>query len=168
MRHAQKFKKSIKAFRIKKSEQEQERYGLLDSGATHNVREVKEDEEDHTLIPIEVEVAFNSEVKSQLFMTKSGTIVGPKGTETIISTHEAIAAGCNVQWKEEGVEVSKEDIILPVQIKGGTPVLPNNVCLELIEEIEKAKMTQTKTKKGDDTEFQLKDVWPQLRCALSC
>ena len=58
-----KFNKSIKAFKIKKSEPKEERYGLLDSGATHNVREVKEDEEHHTLIPIEVEVAFDSEVK---------------------------------------------------------------------------------------------------------
>ena len=44
------------------------------------------------MIPIEVEMAFDSYVKAKLFMTRSGTIVGPKGTETIVSTHEAAIA----------------------------------------------------------------------------
>lgn len=51
----------IKAFRIKDIEEDGERYGLLDSGATHSVREVQEKEEYHTLIPIDVQVAFSSE-----------------------------------------------------------------------------------------------------------
>ena len=63
-----KFNKSIKAFRNKKSEQEEGRYGLLDSGATHNVREMKKDEDYEGIVPIEVEVAFDSEVKAELFM----------------------------------------------------------------------------------------------------
>ena len=100
-------------------------------------------------------------------MTKGGTIVGPKGTETIISTHETIAAGYNIQWKEDGVEFSKGDIKLPVQIKGGTPVLPNEVCLELIGEIERARTKQTKVKEEEESGFQSQDVWPQLRSALA-
>ena len=62
---------------------------MLDSGATNNVREVKKKESLKGLIPIEVEVAFDSEVKADLFMNRYGTIVGPEGTETIVSMHEA-------------------------------------------------------------------------------
>ena len=41
------------------------------------------------------------------------------------------------------------------------------VCLELIEEIERAKLIQTEANRVATEEFQLKDVWPQLRSALS-
>ena len=157
--------KQVKTCRIKKSEEGKgKRFGLIDSGATHNVREAKEDEEHHTLIPIEVEVAFDSEVRTKLFMTRRGTIVGPRGTETILSMHEVTAAGYKVQWNEESVEVSKGNRKLPVTLKEGTPILPNEVCLEIIEEIEQAKAKSSKKKTEDD--FQLKDLWPQLRSIL--
>ena len=42
------------------------------------------------LVPIEVEVAFDTEVKADLFMNTYGTIIGPEGTETTVSMHEAI------------------------------------------------------------------------------
>ena len=122
----------IKAFRIKDDEEDDERYGLLDSGATHCVREVQEEEEDHSLIPIDVQVAFSSEVKTKLFMTKFGTIVGPKGTETIISMSDLTKAGWKVSWKDGEETISKGSIKLPVQIKRNTPVLPLKICLELI------------------------------------
>ena len=75
-------------------------------------------------------------------MTKFGTTVGPKGTETIISMSDLTKAGWNVVWKDGEVEISKGKIKLPVQITGTTPVLPIKLCLELIEEIEKSKMTK--------------------------
>jgi hypothetical protein len=126
------------------------------------VREVQEKEEYHTLIPIDVQVACSSEVKTKLFMTKFGTIVGPKGTETIISMSDLTKAGWNVSWKDGKVEISKGKIKLPVQIKGSTQVLPIRICLELIEEIEKSKMMKKEKK-----DLQVKDVWPQLKHALS-
>jgi hypothetical protein len=51
-------------------------------------------------------------------------------------------AGWNVVWKDGKVEISKGKIKLPVQIAGNTPALPIRLCLELIEEIEKSKMTK--------------------------
>ena len=39
-------------------------------------------------------------------MNTHGTIIGPEGTETIVSTHEAIAAGYSFVWK------SKEELIV--------------------------------------------------------
>jgi hypothetical protein len=157
-----KLRTKIKAFKIKDDDEDGERYGLLDSGPTHCVREVQEKEEYHTLIPIDVQVAFSSEVKTKLFMTKFGTIVGPKGTDTIISMSDLTKAGWNVLWADGKVEISKGRIKLPVQIKGNTPVLPIKLCLELIEKIEKSRMM-----KKEEQDLQIQDVWPQLKHALS-
>ena len=44
-----------------------------DSGATHNVRKIKKDENYQGSAPIEVEVAFDAEVKAELFMNKQQT-----------------------------------------------------------------------------------------------
>ena len=52
-------------------------------------------------IPIEVEVAFDSEVKADLFMNPYGTIIGPEGTETIILLNEAVKASYEVTWKNK-------------------------------------------------------------------
>ena len=46
------------------------------------MRAIKKDENYADLLPIEMEVAFDSEVKSKLFMNKRGTIVCPEETET--------------------------------------------------------------------------------------
>ena len=54
-----------------------------------------------------MEVAFNSEVKSKLFINKRGTIVCPEGTETIVSVSEA-NAGYKVEWKGENSLLQKE------------------------------------------------------------
>ena len=81
-----------KTIKIRKIIKDEKRYGLLDSGATNNVREVKKKESLKGLVPIEVEIAFDSEVKADLFMNAGGTIIGPEGTEMIVSVHEAIAA----------------------------------------------------------------------------
>ena len=66
---------------------------------------------------------------------------------------QAANAGYAVEWKGEELTVSKGDIKLPVKIKNGTPILPNEVCVELIEEIERARMLQVKTEKDDKGEL---------------
>ena len=119
--------KTIKVKRINKDEK---RYGLLDSGATNNVRELKKKESLKGLVPIEVEIAFDSEVKADLFMNPEGTIIGPEGTETIVSVHEAIAAGWEFCWKTKDVAImTKNGRRLPVEVQNDTPVLPNDMCL---------------------------------------
>ena len=77
-----------KTIKIRKIKKDEKRYGLLDSGATNNVREVKKKESLKGLAPIAVEMAFDSEVKAYLFIITDVTIIGPEGTETIVSTHE--------------------------------------------------------------------------------
>ena len=59
-----KFHTNVKMIKIKKVEKKEKKHGLLDSGATHNVRAIKKDENYADLLPIEVEVAFDSEIKS--------------------------------------------------------------------------------------------------------
>ena len=82
--------KTIKVKRINKDEK---RYGLLDSGATNNVREVKKRENLTGCKLVAVEIAFDSEVRKSLVMNPEGTIIGPEGTETIVAVHEAIEVG---------------------------------------------------------------------------
>ena len=67
---------------------------------------------------------------------------GTKGTSTIVSMNELVKAGYEVDWKKGGIVVSKTDIVLPVEIRSGTPVLPHEIRIDLTEEIERAKKTQ--------------------------
>jgi hypothetical protein len=73
-------------------------------------------------------------------MNKSGTIIGPKGTETIISMSELVKIGYDIQWNKGDIGskavVSKKGKTLPIHIKDATPTMPQEGCLELIEEIE--------------------------------
>ena len=65
------------------------------------MRELKENEDYRGLFPIEVEVAFKSEVKIALFMNKRGTIIGPEGTETIVCMSDLAKAGWKVHWTDK-------------------------------------------------------------------
>ena len=47
---------------------------MLKSRATDNVREVKDNENFKGIVPIQVEVAFESEVKAELYINPEGTI----------------------------------------------------------------------------------------------
>ena len=158
-----------KTIEIRKVRKDERRYGLLDSGATNNVREVKKKESVKGLIPIEVEVAFDSEVKADLFVNRYGTIIGPEGTETIVSTHEAVSAGYSVVWKsKDELIMSQNGEKLPVEVHNGTPALPKEVCLKLIDEFEMtkgAKIKPVKVEKEED-DFELQSLWPQLSKVL--
>ena len=62
------------------------------------------------------------------------------------------------------MEVTKDGEALPVEVKGGTPVLPNEICLKLIDEIERSKGAKVKSIKTEAAEedFELTNIWPQL------
>ena len=64
-----------------------------------------------------------------------------------------------MEWEDKELIVSKGDLKLHVKIKNGTPALPNEVCLALLEEIERAKMTPMKTEKNDKDEFKIKSIY---------
>ena len=121
------------------------------------------------LVPIEVEVAFDSGVKADLFMNAYGSIVGPEGTETIVSMRKAIEAGYSFVWRsKEELIMSKNGKVLPVEVHHRIPVLPNELCLKLIEEIEMKKEAKIKPVKVEEHEddFELQSIWPQLSKVL--
>jgi flagellar motility protein MotE (MotC chaperone) len=110
-------------------------------------------------------VAFESVVPTELFITKQGTILGPKGTESILSMNLLVEElGYCFSWKEGKLEVSKDGESLPVEIKGGTPSLPNEVCLRLIKEIEDSKRfkqegrVKTVKVQNKDDDFKVQDL----------
>ena len=153
--------------KIKKFTKEEKRDGLLDSGATNNVREVKDSENFKGIIPIAAEVAFESEVTAELFINPEGAVIGPKGTETIVSTHKLVKVGYQVSWKKSQLFTKKGEAVLQVEIKSG-PVSPNEICLNLIDEIEESKRARVRSAKTVSTEdeLQLKNIWPQLKKVL--
>jgi hypothetical protein len=170
----EKINANIKVIKVKKVTDE--RWGLLDSGATNNVREWSKDDEGEDIVPIQVEVAFEGTVPTELFITKQGTILGPKGTESIVSMNLLVEElGFEISWKEGNLEVKRGNEVLPVELKGGTPSLPNYLCLKLIKEIEdvkkakqdgrvKALKIQDKEKEKD---FRITELWPQLKELLT-
>ena len=89
---------NIKVIKVKKVLSER-KYRLLDSGATNNAREAKEDEDLEGVVPIDVKVEFEGAVNTRLFMTPEGTILGPKGTEAIVSMSLLVEEiGCSIFW----------------------------------------------------------------------
>ena len=65
--------------------------------------------------------------------------------------------------------ITKNGIRLPVEVQNGTPVLPNEMCLELIEELEKKKRAKIRsvTVEPEEDEFELMTIWPQLTKVLN-
>ena len=76
--------------------------------------------------------------------------------------NELAKIGWKVVWIGDKVDITKGKTKLPAIIKGNTPVLPLEMCLELIEEIEKEKMTIKDPKK-----MTLDEAWPQLKYAIA-
>ena len=54
-----------------------------------------------------------------------------------------------------------------LNFENGQPLLPNDMCIALIDEIEEAKERRLKSMKALDDDFTIKSVWPQLKKALS-
>ena len=106
----------VKTIKIRKICKDEKRFGLLDSGAANNVREIYKKQHYKGFVPIEVEVAFDSEVKAELFMNPYGTMIGPQGTETIVSTHEMVKAGYEVTWKKGELVVTEDGERLPIEV----------------------------------------------------
>ena len=75
-------------------------------------------------------------------------------------------AGWKVNWTEEGIEISKGNVVLPIELRNGQPVLPNELRLALIDEIEEAKAKKLESMKALEDDFTIKSIWPQLKKAL--
>ena len=115
--------------------------GLLDSGATNPLRPLKPGEE--TTSYRQVEVALANGGKTQLAITRGGTLVSPDlDIEPIVPMGLLIGVlGCKATWQEGGITVIHPKIgKLPIKQSEGCPQVSRQLALQLIEEIEDKKL----------------------------
>ena len=115
--------------------------GLLDSGATNPLRPLKPGEE--TTSYRQVEVALANGGKTQLAITRGGTLVSPDlDIEPIVPMGLLIGVlGCKATWEEGGITVIHPKIgKLPINQSEGCPQVSRQLALQLIEEIEDKKL----------------------------
>ena len=58
--------------------------------------------------------------------------------------------------------MSRNAEVLPVEVQHGTPVVPDDICLKLIEEIEEKKREAKRQIEVPDEDVELQSIWPQL------
>ena len=64
--------------------------------------------------------------------------------------------------------MSRNGEVLPVEVQHGTPVLPDDICLKLIEEIEQKKREAKRQVSIEvpNEDVELQSIWPQLSTVL--
>ena len=145
-------KASLKPFRISRMGTSSKK-GLLDSGATHPLREKKKYEQIQCLPKVRVTLAGDKEADMRL--TPTGVIIGGPGTEPIVPMGLLTSLlGCQVSWTQDGLQVRHpKNGLLDVTIEDGCPMIPKGVALELIDEIEKTMAVKIRSVSlGEDPE----------------
>ena len=64
-----------------------------------------------------------------------------------------VKAGYEATWKNKEMAVTTDGERRPIEVRNGTPVLPNEICLKLVDEIERlkgAKIKSAKTEKAEE------------------
>ena len=115
--------------------------GLLDSGATNPLRPLKPGEDATSYRQVEVALANGG--KTQLAITRGGTLVSPDlDIEPIVPMGLLIGVlGCKATWEEGGITVIHPKIgRLPINQSEGCPQVTRQLALQLIEEIEDEKL----------------------------
>ena len=120
--------------------------GLLDSGATHSLRERQRGEDLSVLKQIDVTLACGKTMR--LRMTKGGTMVSEeKDVEPIIPLGKMVSVlKCSLDWSgDAGLRIWHPSRgWLPVKDRGGCPHVPKELAMKLINEMEE------KSKQEDD------------------
>ena len=109
---------------------------LLDGGATNSLK-TGTPEELREGKPVSVELATG---RTTLTMSSGGTLLTDKVVTPIVPLGKAISVlRCNLQWDENGCTFSHpQKGPLPVELKNGCPMVPQNIALDLINELESA------------------------------
>ena len=130
---------ALRKFRLRKICRN-EKAGLLDSGATHPLRPVKEGEDVNAYHKVQVSLADGQTI--WLPMSPGGAMLSTEeDVEPILPMGMLTdVLGCEVSWTREGIEVRHPNHgMLPVKEVDGCPQLPRPLALRLIEELEEVK-----------------------------
>ena len=142
--------------------------GLVDSGATHALRPIRQGESLDSYKTVPVTLANGQ--STQLHMTPGGVMVSKRpDIEPIIPMGLLIQRlGCKIDWGEGGVFLHHPKRgTLPIQINGGCPQLSRPLTLDLIEELEKTvvlgRLEERSFKEEVEWMRKLVEVHPVLR-----
>ena len=117
---------------------------LIDSGATHILRQPRDEHELASATKVMVTLA--NDEKHNLLQAESGAILSTSpDTQPILPMAELVRAGCEVTWKRGMFRV-----VHPVwgelktSLKGGCPELAQEQAAKLVSEIEERKLSEFK------------------------
>eukprot|EP00438_Fugacium_kawagutii_P016096 Skav225959 [mRNA] locus=scaffold6030:76316:83572:- [translate_table: standard] len=150
---------SQKVFKVMKLSSQSE-LGLLDSGATHPLRPVRNGEATQCFRTVDVSMADGQVI--QMKMTPGGCMVSSvSGIEPIVPMGWLTGKlGCEVTWKEGKIEVRHpRKGLLPVEEREGCPQIPRRLALDLIQEMEEVSNGLTEDPSSFDWEIKwMKDL----------
>ncbi|OLP91201.1 hypothetical protein AK812_SmicGene27124 [Symbiodinium microadriaticum] len=117
---------------------------LIDSGATHILRQPRDGAEMASATRVSVTLA--NDEKRDLLQAESGAILSTSAeTQPILPMAELVSAGCEISWKKGNFKV-----VHPVwgelrtTIRGGCPELAQEQAAKLVNEIEDKKLKELK------------------------
>ena len=117
---------------------------LIDSGATHILRQSRDGAEMASATRVSVTLA--NDEKRDLLQAESGAILSTSAeTQPILPMAELVSAGCEISWKKGNFKV-----VHPVwgelrtTIRGGCPELAQEQAAKLVNEIEDKKLKELK------------------------
>ena len=137
--------KAMKAFKMRRLATGAD-VGLVDSGATHALRPRRDGENVQKYPLVDVGLADGRAVR--LRMAPGGSMIAPSpAIEPIVPMGQLTEVlGCQIVWSHGEMQLrhpEKGDI--PIQMKEGCPHLAKSIALDLIAEIEDAKVGIPKT-----------------------
>ena len=130
---------ALRKFRLRKMRRN-DRAGLLDSGATHPLRPIKEGEDIKKYHKVQVSLADGQAI--WLPMSPGGAMVSEEeDIEPILPMGMLTEVlGCEVTWSRGSIQVvHPEHGELPVEEVDGCPQMPRKLALQMIGELEEVK-----------------------------
>ena len=123
----------LKVLRLSRITTEREKYGLLDSGATHPMRAKRKDED---LAPYEkVQVTLADGRQIGMHMTHSQVMVMDS-----LDAEPILRLGFSLHWRKGALEIlHPEKDPLKVRMLNGCPQIPRTITLHLIEQLENGR-----------------------------
>ncbi|CAE7259807.1 GIP, partial [Symbiodinium sp. CCMP2456] len=115
---------------------------LIDSGATHILRQPRDDQELASATRVSVTLA--NDERRELLQTESGAILSTSpATQPILPMAELVRAGCEVSWRRGVFKVTHPVWgELKTSLRGGCPELAQEQAAKLVDQIEDKKLRE--------------------------